>query len=39
MKKKFAITALNLKNKAFVIYVVFISQNSNIYLFYKAKIA
>lgn len=37
-KKEFAILALNLKNKVFVIYVVFVSLNSDIYLFCKALI-
>ena len=38
-KKEFAITALHLKNKAFVVYLTSISKNSDVYLFCRAQIA
>ena len=38
-KKVFIFKAFNLKNRAFVIYIVFISQDSNIHPFCKAYIA
>ena len=38
-KKKLAIIAYDIKNKAFVIYVAFINQNLDIYVFWKAQIA
>lgn len=37
-KKEFVITAFGFENEIFVIYVAFISQNSDIYPFYKVYI-
>lgn len=38
-KKKFVKTALDSEDKTFVVYVASISQNSNVYSFYKTQIA
>ena len=38
-KKKFIVVAFDLKNEAFVVHVIFINSDSNIYLFYRAQIA
>lgn len=37
-KKEFAATALDIENKAFVVYVTSISQNLDVYLFWRAQI-
>lgn len=38
-KKEFATITFNLEDKVFIVYIVFISKNSNIYPFCKAQIA